>query len=273
MSCPPRESCGQRIQDSTNASAERLASVSAARRKFDRVADSSASPHAVGSRAVAHDSSPAELSERIAAERAGAAFFVLRDAAGQQQIVALDPGSSPLSIGRSSAARIRVAWDRRVSRLHAELRYVGGHWTVSDSGLSRNGTFVEGERLNGSRRLHDGDQVLVGATKLTFRNPLADGATSLPTATSDERERPHVSPAQRQVAVALCRPFKDEDTFVRPASNEEIAAELNLSVATVKTHLRGLYRAFGLDSLPQGDKRLRLVERLLSTNTVSEQEL
>lgn len=42
---------------------------------------------------------------------------------------------------------------------------------VVDDGLSRNGTFVNGERVLGQRRLEDGDQLEVGRTLLIFRSP------------------------------------------------------------------------------------------------------
>jgi pSer/pThr/pTyr-binding forkhead associated (FHA) protein len=42
---------------------------------------------------------------------------------------------------------------------------------VRDDGLSRNGTFVNDERVNGKRRMRDGDQLRVGHTVLVFRSP------------------------------------------------------------------------------------------------------
>ena len=56
-----------------------------------------------------------------------------------------------------------------------------------------------------------------------------------------------VSPAQRRVLVALCRPYKDGADFATPATNSEIGAELHLSVDAVKTHLRALFEKFGED--------------------------
>ncbi len=222
-----------------------------------------------------HQASPAELKARIDAERAGSAFFVLRDASGTQQIITLDPVASPCTIGRSSSADIRLAWDREVSRLHAELSCVNGTWTMSDDGLSRNGTFLAGEKLGGRRRLQDGDQLKIGATKLIFRCPpsATTSETAMPTLEPAELQAPAVSEAQRKVAVALCRPLGGEGTFASPATNQEIADELVLSVAAVKSHLRALFQRFELESLPQNEKRLRLVERLLRTGVVAEHEL
>ncbi len=40
----------------------------------------------------------------------------------------------------------------------------GGHWTVEDDGLSRNGTFVNGTRLSSRVRLRDRDKIMLGGT-------------------------------------------------------------------------------------------------------------
>ena len=66
-----------------------------------------------------HRSSPAELKERLAAERAGVPFLVLRDGEGRQLIVGLWPERSPLTIGRQEASDIALAWDGEVSRAHS----------------------------------------------------------------------------------------------------------------------------------------------------------
>ena len=62
-----------------------------------------------------------------------------------------------MSIGRAPETALTLAWDPDVSRLHAELEISGGQWMLIDDGLSRNGSFVNGERLTGRRRLRDGD--------------------------------------------------------------------------------------------------------------------
>ena len=104
---------------------------------------------------------PAELRERIAAERVGDPFLVFRDDAATQRIVTLD-GRAGSSVGRGPGNDVALIWDDEVSRLHAELERVAGEWTVSDDGLSRNGTFVNGERISGRHRLRDGDVIRVG---------------------------------------------------------------------------------------------------------------
>ena len=65
---------------------------------------------------------------------------------------------------------------------------------------------------------------------------------------------------QHRILVALCRPATGGNGFAPPATNQEIADEVFLSVDAVKAHLRTLYRKFGIEELPQNQKRARLVE-------------
>jgi DNA-binding NarL/FixJ family response regulator len=64
------------------------------------------------------------------------------------------------------------------------------------------------------------------------------------------------------VLVALCRPVNDS-AFATPATNREIADEVMLSVDAVKAQLRVLFDRFGLETLPQNQKRARLAASTL----------
>jgi len=79
-------------------------------------------------------------------------------------------------------------------------------------------------------------------------------------------------PTQRQVLVALARPYK-HDEFAVPATNQEIAGELHLSVDAVKSHLRTLFQRFGIEHLPQNQKRSRLVAEALQAGVISTRDL
>jgi pSer/pThr/pTyr-binding forkhead associated (FHA) protein len=177
-----------------------------------------------------------------------------------------------MTIGRRPSNPIGLAWDTNVSRVHAQLERVGDSWTVADDGLSRNGTWVNGERLTGRRRLIDGDVVRCGDTMIAFCDP-ARGESRV---TDTQEETPLVaaiSDAQRRVLHALCRPYKDANGFAAPASNKQIADELFIGVDAVKTHMRSLFYAFGVGHLPQNQKRARLVERAFRSGAVSERDL
>src|SRR4051794_12974740 len=99
-----------------------------------------------------HAVSPLELQQRLEAERAGVPFLAFVDAGGRQRLVVLAPERPRLTVGRAADCDVGVAWDDRVSRVHAELVRTGGEWAVVDDGLSRNGTYVNGERVAGRRR-------------------------------------------------------------------------------------------------------------------------
>ncbi|HVO54701.1 MAG TPA: hypothetical protein VMT37_09830 [Solirubrobacterales bacterium] len=74
---------------------------------------------------------------------------------------------------------------------------------------------------------------------------------------------------QRSILVALCRPVA-AGRFQTPATNQEIADEVYLSVDAVKAHLRTLYRKFGIEDLPHNRKRARLVELALEGGYLGE---
>jgi DNA-binding CsgD family transcriptional regulator len=214
----------------------------------------------------------AELKAQIEAERLGRPFLVHRDEAGEQVLVVIEAGVESMWIGRSESADVSLGWDPEVSSLHAQLELVGSECTLVDDGLSRNGSFVNGERVSGRRRLRDTDTLRVGRTQLIYRAPAGGGSTET-VLSGDALTAAGVSPAQRRVLVALCRPFKEGAAFASPATNAQIAEELVLSVDAVKTHLRALFEKFGVEELPQNQKRVALVERALQSGLVSEREL
>jgi DNA-binding winged helix-turn-helix (wHTH) protein len=55
-----------------------------------------------------------------------------------------------------------------VSRRHARIVIAGNEALIEDLG-SRNGTFVQGERVEARRPLHDRDEIRLGSVVLTFR--------------------------------------------------------------------------------------------------------
>jgi hypothetical protein len=221
-----------------------------------------------------HQATPAELKAQLEAERAECPFLVYRDEAGAQRIRALTPDAARLTVGRGAGLEVALGWDTEISRVHAELRRVGAHWTLTDDGLSRNGSYVNGERLTGRRRLHDGDVLRFGRTSVVFREPLAAAPGGSTVVAGAAVSRADVSDAQRRVLVALCRPFAlAPPGFPTAPTNGEIAAELFLSVEAVKTHLRALYAKFGIEALPQHQKRTRLVELALVGGVVSKRDL
>ncbi|MBD0317462.1 MAG: FHA domain-containing protein [Thermoleophilia bacterium] len=80
---------------------------------------------------------------------------------------ALEVAPVPLTIGRAADNGAALDGDEYASAHHARVESTrDGVWLV-DLG-STNGTFVNGERMNGRRRLRDGDAVRIGETELRF---------------------------------------------------------------------------------------------------------
>ncbi len=86
---------------------------------------------------------------------------------------------------------------------------------------------------------------------------------------SEMHAAPVLSPAQRRVLVALCRPLKHATAPVTLATNKDIAAELVVGVDAVKANLRGLFVSFRIEDVPQNRKRARLVELAFKTGAVT----
>jgi pSer/pThr/pTyr-binding forkhead associated (FHA) protein len=218
-----------------------------------------------------HQYSPTELQEQIEAERRGNPFLVYRQN-GAQVIFELVPGTNRVSIGRDPELDLPLAGDEEISGLHAELERVGDTWTVLDDGLSTNGSFVNGAKVNGRRRLVDLDQLRFGRTEVLFKSP--GPRTIDKTRTSGETaEIAALSDLQRRVLVALCRPLGTGAAGGAPATNQQIADEVFLSVGAVKAHLRALFEKFAVEEMPQNQKRMLLAARAMDSGAVLPRDL
>ena len=172
--------------------------------------------------------SVAEARERLRAVASGHPFLVVLAPDGARLVHVLAPGAERVVIGRRSACDVALPWDREVSRAHAVVERVGGEWVVADEGISRNGTFLNGERVSRAR-LADRDQLRLGRTLVTYHAPDATAA-GLTEHADAHLAGADLTPAQRRVLVALCRPLLTEGRYATPATNQEIAEELVLSV-------------------------------------------
>ena len=192
-------------------------------------------------------------------------FLVYRNELGEQVIVSLRGDN--YTIGRRQVNEIYLSWDAAVSRTHATLQRVGFDWIIEDDGLSKHGTFVDGERLEGRRRLEDETVIFVGSTSLVFV-AASDGVV-----TADVDIEPvKLTPAQRRVLVALCRPFKHA-AVASPATNPTIAEELVVSVDAVTARMKELFKAFGIADLGQGEKRTTLAIEALRRGVITRRDL
>jgi transcriptional regulator with GAF, ATPase, and Fis domain len=81
---------------------------------------------------------------------------------GERPLFEVVTSRGPISIGRDTACTISII-DARASRRHAELAFEGDRWIVRDLG-SRNGTFVDGERVGERAAVTDEAVLSVGNT-------------------------------------------------------------------------------------------------------------
>jgi pSer/pThr/pTyr-binding forkhead associated (FHA) protein len=82
---------------------------------------------------------------------------------------AFEAGPVPLTIGRAQDNALALDGDEFASAHHARIEAArDGVWIVDLN--STNGTWINGERLDGRRRLHQGDMVQIGDTELRFEH-------------------------------------------------------------------------------------------------------
>jgi hypothetical protein len=212
-----------------------------------------------------------ELEARAAAQQLGDPFLVFRDEEGRQRIFTLAEGRRTLTIGRRREADLSIPWDPEMSRLHAELDLRAGEWTVCDDGYSQNGTWVNGLRLAGRRRLADGDLLKVGRTLLAFYGAGGAGSPGIgPTMVPGELSAtPRFSEQQQRILRALCRPLFQDGEGINPATDEEVAEETDIAVETVVAELDHLGRALGLEDMPRFDQRAEVALLAVRSGLVS----
>jgi hypothetical protein len=166
------------------------------------------------------------------------------------------------TIGRGRSVDVHLP-DPSVSRLHAEIVCRGPYAYVTDLGLSRNGTRVNG-RLVARRVLEEGDVLSFGSARCRVF-----GLVPEEFAAEVELRRPAAPELTRReldVVTSLCRPALSDEAFVAPATAREIASDLVVTEAAVKQHLLRLYQKF---RIPEGaNRRVRLANEVVALGLV-----
>jgi serine phosphatase RsbU (regulator of sigma subunit) len=74
------------------------------------------------------------------------------------------------TLGRDTTCEIHDVFDndQKVSRRHANIRFIDGRFVLEN--LSRNGTWLNGQRIDGPAALGDGDRIAICDFKFLFRN-------------------------------------------------------------------------------------------------------
>jgi len=166
------------------------------------------------------------------------------------------------TVGRGKGCDIQLD-DPSVSRLHAELVRRGPYVYVTDLGLSRNGTRVNGRPV-ARRVLDEGDVLSFGAARCRIGGLPPEELT----AESEMRRSaaPELTRRELDVLTSLCRPALSDEAFATPATATEIAADLVVTEAAVKQHLLRLYSKFRISE--GANRRTRLANEVVALGLV-----
>jgi hypothetical protein len=174
-----------------------------------------------------------------------------------------------VTVGKASTNSVSLEHDSTVSRLHAVLENHGFAWSVRDVG-SRNGTYLNGEKISAERVLRSGDELRVGGSRLIFWE-VKEGDE---TAAGDEtisavpaQLPPPLTRRELEVLVVLCRPLVSDDPFPAPASVRQMAQQLFVTEAAIKQHLQNLYDKFAVPT--EGERRVRLANEAIRRGAVT----
>lgn len=151
---------------------------------------------------------------------------------GEQQTVI---GDEEIVVGRRRENDV-VLPDPHVSMTHARIRRSKGAVLLEDLG-STNGTFVNGEQVQGSIALRHGDAVRFGVVETRFEDRASQLGRSDETEVMEaiepepDIERPILSPRQAEVLGYLKQGL----------TNPQIAERLGVTERTVKAHCQEVY--------------------------------
>jgi hypothetical protein len=170
--------------------------------------------------------------------------------------------SDVTTVGRGNSVDVRLR-DPSVSKLHAEIVCRGDYVYVTDLGLSRNGTRVNG-RPAARRVLEDGDVLSFGAARCRVGGLAHEEFTA--EVELRRQAAPELTRREVDVLTSLCRPALSDEAFVAPATAREIAADLVVTEAAVKQHLLRLYQKFRIHE--GTNRRTRLANEVVALGLV-----
>lgn len=172
-----------------------------------------------------------------------------------------------VTVGKSPDNDLLVE-DREVSRVHCVFECYRAGWSVRDMS-SRNGTYVNRERLTAERPLREGDEIRIGSTLMVFYDGQLRADVS---STRAGEPPPKLTPRERDVLVELCRPLHTGSIFDRVATTGEIARRLFVTEPAVRQHIRSLVRKFGVPG--RGDRcRIELANEAVRRGALSLSEI
>lgn len=184
-----------------------------------------------------------------------------------RQLVSL--GGERVTVGKSSTNLVCLDHDSTVSRVHAVFENLGFAWSIRDVG-SRNGTYLNGEKISAERVLRSGDELRVGKSRLVFWEVKeADEATAgdATVSVAPTEPPPRLTRRELEVLMVLCRPLVSDDPFPEAVSVRRMAQELFVTEAAIKQHLQNLYDKFAIP--PEGERRVRLANEAIRRGAVT----
>jgi pSer/pThr/pTyr-binding forkhead associated (FHA) protein len=173
-----------------------------------------------------------------------------------------------VTIGKAATNLVSLKHDSTVSRLHAVLDNLGFAWSVRDVG-SRNGTYLNGEKISVERVMRSGDELRVGKSRLVFWEVKeGDEATADATMSAAPTQLPpRLTRRELEVLMVLCRPLVSEDPFPEAISVRQMAQELFVTEAAIKQHLQNLYDKFAIPT--EGERRVRLANEAIRRGAIT----
>ena len=166
------------------------------------------------------------------------------------------------TIGRGQSVDVQLDHPS-VSKLHAEIIRRGPYAYVSDLGLSRHGTRLNG-KLVAQRLLENGDVLSFGCQRCRVGGLASEDV--MPETDPRRPVMPELTRRELDVVAALCKPALCEDAFVAPATARDIAADLVVTEAAVKQHLLRLYQKLRIAAGP--NRRVRLANEVVALGLV-----
>jgi Nif-specific regulatory protein len=163
------------------------------------------------------------------------AYLVIREGSKWTDVFRLVDGES-VTIGRAPTNAI-VVKDERCSRNHAEVFQAQSQWTLRDLD-SRNGTLVDGRRIQADYQLQPGDIVRIGNSHLAFVHDLSqafpDSQSVLRTAQAvdlEENNDPTVGPIDSESVLETYEPTtithrRDQSRFLERAEEQDVDVSL-----------------------------------------------
>ncbi|HZU24559.1 MAG TPA: SpoIIE family protein phosphatase [Bryobacteraceae bacterium] len=107
--------------------------------------------------------------------------LVIHTPDGRTRTVPLE--SERVTLGRSSTNELCYADDAGLSRQHLAFERNGDQWAIRDMG-SKNGTLLNGARINAPQTLRPGDRVIAGHLTIEYRDSGATASTSVTPSTN-----------------------------------------------------------------------------------------